>query len=156
MTTAQIYKGAIAFVCIQLIMVVAVIVFPGLVIDMESKKAIDLDKIQLEATDTEAMRDRTPSDPTKDMAPGAPVRCQTRPGGPDGGDEAGDGARREEVDDRPLKKKPAVAGTAGLFLWLPERRLAVALGRNPLRPHEVVELRLGQAEPANLLTRNWL
>ena len=48
-TTAQIYKGAIAFITLQLIMVVVVIVFPGLVIDMEAKKAIDLDKIQLEA-----------------------------------------------------------------------------------------------------------
>ena len=69
-TTAQIYKGAIAFICIQLIMVVAVIVFPGLVIDMESKKAIDLDKIQLEAPT--GGYEQTPSDPAKDMVPGAP------------------------------------------------------------------------------------
>ena len=69
-TTAQIYKGAIAFICIQLIMVVAVVVFPGLAIDMESKKAIDLDKIQLEAP-TGGYGEQAPSDPAKDLMPGA-------------------------------------------------------------------------------------
>ncbi len=68
-TTAQIYKGAIAFICIQVIMVVAVIVFPGLVIDMEQKKAIDLDKIQLEAP-TGGYGEQAPSDPGKDLMPG--------------------------------------------------------------------------------------
>jgi len=48
-TTAQIYKGAIAFIVIQLIMVVAVVVFPGIAIDTETKAAVDLDKIQLDA-----------------------------------------------------------------------------------------------------------
>ena len=48
-TTAQIYKGAIAFIVIQLIMVVAVVVFPGIAIDTATKAAIDLDKIQLDA-----------------------------------------------------------------------------------------------------------
>ncbi len=68
-TTAQIYKGAIAFICIQVIMVVSVIVFPGLVIDMEQKKAIDLDKIQLEAP-TGGYGEQAPSDPGKDLMPG--------------------------------------------------------------------------------------
>jgi hypothetical protein len=48
-TTAQIYKGAIAFIVIQLIMVVAVVVFPGIAIDTATKAAVDLDKIQLDA-----------------------------------------------------------------------------------------------------------
>jgi TRAP-type mannitol/chloroaromatic compound transport system permease large subunit len=48
-TTAQIYKGAIAFIVIQLIMVVAVVVFPGLAIDTATKAAVDLDKIELNA-----------------------------------------------------------------------------------------------------------
>jgi TRAP-type mannitol/chloroaromatic compound transport system permease large subunit len=69
-TTAQIYKGAVAFIVIQLIMVIAVVVFPGLVIDMDSKKAIDLDKIQLEAP-TGGYGEQAPSDPSKDLMPGA-------------------------------------------------------------------------------------
>ncbi len=36
-TTAQIYKGSIAFIILQIIMVVAVIAFPGLVIDQKAK-----------------------------------------------------------------------------------------------------------------------
>jgi TRAP-type mannitol/chloroaromatic compound transport system permease large subunit len=39
-TTAQIYKGAIAFICIQLVMVVAVISWPGLVLDSLDKGAV--------------------------------------------------------------------------------------------------------------------
>jgi TRAP-type mannitol/chloroaromatic compound transport system permease large subunit len=48
-TTPQIYKGAVAFICIQVIMVAVVIVFPNLVIDTTPRAAIDLEKIQLEA-----------------------------------------------------------------------------------------------------------
>ena len=69
MTTAQIYKGAIAFIVIQLIMVVAVVLFPGLVIDMESKKAIDLDSIQLEAPTGGGYSDQ-PVDPMKGLPRG--------------------------------------------------------------------------------------
>ena len=49
-STGQIYKGAVAFIAIQVIMVVAVIAYPGLVTSGfgESKK-IDLDKIQIDA-----------------------------------------------------------------------------------------------------------
>jgi hypothetical protein len=68
-TTAQIYKGAIAFIVIQLIMVVAVIAFPGLVIDMDAKKAVDPNTIQLEAP-TGGYGDQAPVDPMKDMVPG--------------------------------------------------------------------------------------
>ena len=39
-TTTQIYKGAIAFICIQLVMVVAVISWPGLVLDSLDKGAV--------------------------------------------------------------------------------------------------------------------
>ena len=49
-TTGQIYKGAIAFIVIQLIMVVAVIAYPGLVTSgLGENKKIDLDKIQIDA-----------------------------------------------------------------------------------------------------------
>ena len=63
-TTGQIYKGAIAFIIIQLIMVAMVIAFPQLVIDTESKKAIDLDSIQLEAPTGGGYSDQ-PIDPMK-------------------------------------------------------------------------------------------
>ena len=48
-TTPQIYKGALAFIAIQLIMVVAVVVYPGIAIDTAKKEAVDIDKIQFEA-----------------------------------------------------------------------------------------------------------
>jgi tripartite ATP-independent transporter DctM subunit len=48
-TTPQIYKGAFAFIAIQLIMVVAVVVYPGISIDTSKKATVDIDKIQFEA-----------------------------------------------------------------------------------------------------------
>ena len=47
-TTGQIYKGAIAFIVIQVVMVSAVIVFPQLAIDTASRAAVDLNKIEIE------------------------------------------------------------------------------------------------------------
>ncbi len=47
--TPQIYKGGLAFIAIQLLMVVAVIAFPGLVVGDSAKAPVDLDTIQLEA-----------------------------------------------------------------------------------------------------------
>jgi len=84
-TTGQIYKGAIAFIVIQLIMVAMVIIFPQLVIDMESKKAIDLDSIQLEAPTGGYGSGQAVPDPAKDLAPGA-----TPAGGPVEGKPADD------------------------------------------------------------------
>jgi len=44
-TTAQIYKGSIAFICLQVIMVAAVIAFPGMVTDgIGNAVQIDADK----------------------------------------------------------------------------------------------------------------
>jgi len=48
-TTAEIYKGGIAFIVMQLILVAAVIAFPRLVIPDRQKPAVDLDTIQIEA-----------------------------------------------------------------------------------------------------------
>ncbi len=49
-STLQIYKGAVAFIVIQVIMVVAVIAYPGLVTGgLGQKQTIDLDKIQFDA-----------------------------------------------------------------------------------------------------------
>jgi TRAP-type mannitol/chloroaromatic compound transport system permease large subunit len=69
-TTAQIYKGAVAFIVIQLIMVVAVVVFPGLSIDTATKAAIDLDKIQLDVPTGGGYSDQ-PIDPMKGFPGGA-------------------------------------------------------------------------------------
>ncbi len=74
-TTAQIYKGAIAFIVIQLVMVVAVVVFPGLVIDMDARKAVDPNTIQLEAPT--GGYDQAPSDPSKDLMQGGPSGAPT-------------------------------------------------------------------------------
>lgn len=50
LTTPQIYKGAIAFIIIQLIMVTVLIVNPQLVIgNLEKKTVIDIDSIELDA-----------------------------------------------------------------------------------------------------------
>jgi hypothetical protein len=50
-TTTQIYKGSIAFIVLQLIMVAAVIAWPGLVMDgIEKTEKIDADKALQEMT----------------------------------------------------------------------------------------------------------
>jgi TRAP-type mannitol/chloroaromatic compound transport system permease large subunit len=72
-TTTQIYKGAIAFIVIQLIMVAAVIIYPQLAIDTEVKQKIDLDSIQLDAP--QGGYSDTPADPMRGFATpqGAPA-----------------------------------------------------------------------------------
>ncbi len=76
-TTGQIYKGAIAFIIIQVIMIAFVVTFPGLVIDMETKKAIDLDSIKLEAPTGGGYSDQ-PIDPMKGF-PGASAPSNAAP-----------------------------------------------------------------------------
>ena len=66
--TSEIYKGSIAFICLQLIMVVMVIVYPGLVTGgIEKTVEIDADKVfeqmQMESTKSKA-------DPFAPAAPG--------------------------------------------------------------------------------------
>jgi TRAP-type mannitol/chloroaromatic compound transport system permease large subunit len=61
-TTAQIYKGSIAFVIMQLAMVAAVIAFPSLSLDaLGQKQVLDVDSIKLEVPSEEA----APSDEEK-------------------------------------------------------------------------------------------
>lgn len=50
-TTAQIYKGSIAFIVLQVIMVAAVIIYPNLVLDAVGKSpaASSVEGVQLEA-----------------------------------------------------------------------------------------------------------
>jgi len=48
-TTAQIYRGAIAFICIQLVMVAAVIAWPHLVLgSLDKAAAVNVDDIRIE------------------------------------------------------------------------------------------------------------
>jgi TRAP-type mannitol/chloroaromatic compound transport system permease large subunit len=70
-TTGQIYKGSIAFIILQLIMVAAVVAYPKLVIDGldDGKPKVDVDKAleQLIQKDTGAS---PPSDPASMLQPG--------------------------------------------------------------------------------------
>jgi TRAP-type mannitol/chloroaromatic compound transport system permease large subunit len=79
-TTGQIYSGAIAFIVIQLIMVVAVIAFPGIVIDLDVSKAIDVNSIKLEAPTGGGYSDQ-PIDPMKGFpgGGGAPAPSDAAP-----------------------------------------------------------------------------
>jgi len=79
-TTGQIYSGAIAFIVIQLAMVVAVIAFPGIVVDVEASKAIDVNSIKLEAPTGGGYSDQ-PIDPMKGFpgSGGAPAPSDTAP-----------------------------------------------------------------------------
>ena len=69
-TTAQIYKGSIAFIILQLIMVAAVIAFPGMVLEDESKKGPGLDAGQvLEQLDVQRNEDQGSTDKPADYDP---------------------------------------------------------------------------------------
>jgi TRAP-type mannitol/chloroaromatic compound transport system permease large subunit len=76
LTTPQIYKGAIAFIILQLIMVAVLIMYPGLVTgSLDEKVKVDLNTIELDAGssswgDQPALPDpiAPPSDPAADPA----------------------------------------------------------------------------------------
>lgn len=68
-TTAQIYKGAVAFIAIQLIMVAVLIYQPQLVLgSLDQKAAVDLDTIELQAEPSDLGRPEQASD-EPDLAP---------------------------------------------------------------------------------------
>jgi TRAP-type mannitol/chloroaromatic compound transport system permease large subunit len=70
-TTMQIYRGAIAFIVIQLAMVITVISFPGLVTSrLDRGPKVDLDKIQIDAP-RRGYEDAPATDPFKDIRPPA-------------------------------------------------------------------------------------
>jgi hypothetical protein len=86
--TSQIYKGSIAFICVQLVMVVAVIVFPTLVTGgIEQTVQIDADKALESMTESSnAARDSGSSAASAVPAmPGAPAAS-----GAEGGSEKED------------------------------------------------------------------
>ena len=67
-TTGQIYKGSIAFIVLQVIMVAVIIAWPKLVIDgMDSGQKIDLDKA------IEQLSVPLPSEPEPATAPALPA-----------------------------------------------------------------------------------
>jgi TRAP-type mannitol/chloroaromatic compound transport system permease large subunit len=81
-TTTQIYKGSIAFIILQLVMVAAVIAYPGLVIDGISQTVkVDIDK----ALEQMSMPPPDPLAPAADVpAPGPASGPATAPGGASG------------------------------------------------------------------------
>jgi TRAP-type mannitol/chloroaromatic compound transport system permease large subunit len=81
-TTPEIYKGGLAFIAIQLFMVVMVIVFPGMVVGDVQKAPVDLDKIQLEA-EPRGYRDQPPAVPAPEApSDGAKMPAPDAKGGP--------------------------------------------------------------------------
>jgi TRAP-type mannitol/chloroaromatic compound transport system permease large subunit len=69
-TTAQIYKGAIAFIIIQLVMVLVVIAYPHLVLGgIEGGSPIDLDRIQIESPTTPGESGTPQDDALRDLRP---------------------------------------------------------------------------------------
>jgi hypothetical protein len=84
--TSQIYKGSIAFICVQLVMVAALIIFPTLVTGgIEKTVEIDADKALESMTESsKAGRDRGAASAAPAM-PGAPAAS-----GAEGGSEKED------------------------------------------------------------------
>ncbi len=69
-TTTQIYKGSIAFIILQLVMVAAIVAFPSLVIEDESKKAPTLDAGQvLDQLNIQRDEDNSATDKPADYDP---------------------------------------------------------------------------------------
>ncbi len=84
--TPEIYKGGLAFIAIQFVMVVAVIAFPALVVGDVQKPPVDLDKLQFEA---------------------APGRYSDEPAAP-AGNPAGEGSQVPEAEIKgPPPPEPA-------------------------------------------------
>jgi TRAP-type mannitol/chloroaromatic compound transport system permease large subunit len=96
--TSQIYKGSIAFICVQLAMVTALIAFPQLVTGgIEKGVVIDADKA------LEMMQDKSNADrgdpsalPMPSMAPGSAASAAE-------GAEAAEGTEDADANDDPMK-----------------------------------------------------
>ncbi len=86
--TSQIYKGSIAFICLQLVMVAAVIAFPALVTGgIEQTVQIDADKALESMTES--------SNAARDSGSGAASAVPTMPGAPAASGAEG-GSERED------------------------------------------------------------
>jgi TRAP-type mannitol/chloroaromatic compound transport system permease large subunit len=93
-TTAQIYKGSIAFIVLQLTMVAAVIAFPGLVTGgIEKGETVDADKILQQMQDTQ-QKDEAAASATPEAAASAPGATAS---------DAAPSAEAPLADDDPMK-----------------------------------------------------
>jgi len=90
--TTEIYKGSIAFIALQLLMVAAIIAFPSMVTgSLTNTTAIDLDSVTLEASDSAF------DDPDSEEADKA------------GTDLQADEAKDDAAEDDPMKDMPGAA-----------------------------------------------
>ncbi|PUE39498.1 TRAP transporter large permease subunit [Limnohabitans sp. Hippo3] len=90
--TTEIYKGSIAFIALQLLMVTAIIAFPSMVTgSLTNTTAVDLDSVTLEASDSAF------DDPDSEEADKA------------GTDLQADGSKDEAAEDDPMKDMPGAA-----------------------------------------------
>jgi hypothetical protein len=170
-TTAQIYKGSIAFICVQLIMVSVVVFYPKLVVGtlMDTAPKVDANKAfdDLLNADTQT-REAAPPPIWRDWAPRQPLRQCTgrrhagirargrREGRPDEGPARRRQGRQEEVAAPRMPMAPPSAPTnkkapqCGAFL-LGRRRVRApcraTAGLTASALHEVVEAGFGEAEP---------
>jgi TRAP-type mannitol/chloroaromatic compound transport system permease large subunit len=110
-TTAQIYKGSIAFIVLQLVMVAAIVAYPSLVIS-------GIDKVELIDADKALQDMKLPDQETPEAEPSVPATPGSADGaasGASGGGLPDPAAAKEEADD-PMKaiqdaiKKDAAAG----------------------------------------------
>jgi len=90
--TTEIYKGSIAFIALQLLMVAAIIAFPSMVTgSLTNTTAVDLDSVTLEASDSAF------DDPSSEEADKA------------GTDLQADEAKDDAAEDDPMKDMPGSA-----------------------------------------------
>ena len=90
--TTEIYKGSIAFIALQLLMVAAIIAFPSMVTgSLTNTTAVDLDSVTLEASDSAF------DDPSSEEADKA------------GTDLQADEAKDDAAEDDPMKDIPGAA-----------------------------------------------
>ena len=90
--TTEIYKGSIAFIALQLLMVAAIIAFPSMVTgSLTNTTAVDLDSVTLEASDSAF------DDPSSEEADKA------------GTDLQADEAKDDAAEDDPMKDMPGAA-----------------------------------------------
>jgi hypothetical protein len=91
-TTAQIYKGSIAFIVLQIAMVAAIIAFPALVTGgIEKGETVDADKI-LEQMQDQQQKDAAAAEPSAAAA-----------SEPQAGASAASGEEQAPAEDDPMK-----------------------------------------------------
>jgi Tripartite ATP-independent periplasmic transporter, DctM component len=92
-TTAQIYKGSIAFIVLQLVMVAAIVAYPSMVIS-------GIDKVELIDADKALNEMVLPERETPSAEPAVPAAAEAASAS---GGEAPDSAPAKEEDEDPMK-----------------------------------------------------